>query len=118
VTLVGEAITYIKALKEKADMLGKQALVRQTATRGEASSSLSLTAMPQTAQGISALCASDVTRGWAGVPVPPAAPAMPASPLRCMTWTGPNVALTVANDNAYISVYTPRHANILTMPPW
>jgi hypothetical protein len=108
VTLVGEAITYIKALKEKVDMLGKQALVRQTATRGEASSlSLSLTAMPQTAQGISALCASDVTRGWAGVPVPPAAPAVPASPMRYKTWTGPNVVLTVANDNAYISVCAP-----------
>ena len=71
--------------------------------------------MPQTAQGMAALCASDVPRGWGGVPVPPAAPAVPASPPRCKTWTGPNVVLTVANDNVYISVCAPRRANTLTM---
>ena len=108
---MGEAITYIKALEEKAAMLGKQALARQAVARGDASSSsLSLTAMPQTAQGMAALCASDVPCGWGGVPAPPATAAVPASPLRCTTWTGPNVALTVANDNAYISVYAPRRA--------
>ena len=118
---MGEAITYIKVLEEKADILGKQALAaRQAAARGEASSSsslLSLRAMPQTAQGMAALCSWNAPRGWGGVPVQPAAPAVPAStsPMRCKTWAGPNMVLTVANDNAYISVWAPRRANTLTM---
>ena len=113
---MGEAIHYIRALEEKAAMLGKQALARHAAARGEASSSsFSLMTMPQTAQGMAALCSSDAPRGWGGVPVPPAAPAVPASPMRYKTWTGPNMVLTVANDNAYISVWAPRRANTLTM---
>ncbi|OQU85093.1 transcription factor bHLH95 [Sorghum bicolor] len=107
VALMGEAIKYIRALEEKAAMLGKQVLARPppAAARGEASSSSS--------SSLTAAMMPDVPRGWGGVPaVPPAGPAVPASPpLRCNTWTWPNVALTVANENACISVCVPRRAN-------
>ncbi|KAL6899194.1 hypothetical protein ACP4OV_005852 [Aristida adscensionis] len=144
-TVVAEAIAYIKALEGTVVKLEQRkreiALARQAAAAeamaGAGSSSSPLE--PHAAQAAAVLAAPVPLphgHGWGGAPrqhqhqqrqllpaaaaaaraAPPAGLApVTAGPVGFQSWSGPNVVLSVSNDDAYISVCAPRRAGVLTL---
>ena len=112
-TLVGETIHFIKALEQTKAQLERrkqeQALARQAAAEAVVSTLLSA---PQTAHGMAAM-----SNGW-GPAVPPQQQPLAAAatgPAGFQTWSAPNVALSVSNEKAIISVCLPRQPRMLTL---
>ncbi|TVU29789.1 hypothetical protein EJB05_21376, partial [Eragrostis curvula] len=124
-TIVGEAINFIRLLQGTVAQLEKRkqerALARHVAAAAAAAASSSA-APPIAALGRAALPPSDLPQGWSWLPKrqqqpasAAAAAAAPAPPARFQTWSGMNVVLSVANDDAYISVCSPRRPGVLLL---
>ncbi|KAL6634529.1 hypothetical protein ACP70R_027200 [Stipagrostis hirtigluma subsp. patula] len=132
-TVVGEAIGYIRALEDTVAKLEKRkrelALARQAAAAAKAAGagvgSSSSAVEPHAAQA-AAMCAwppqplplpqqqqqSAASASTAAAPPPSAATTGSAG---FQSWSGPNVVVSVSNNDAYISVCAPRRPGVLTL---
>lgn len=114
-SIVTETINFIKVLEGTVAKLEKRkrdlALARQAAAAAAnfgAGSSSSAAAPPNAgAQG-----ALELPQGWAWLPKQEP---RPAAPIGFQTWSGRNVVLSVANDDAFISVCAGRRAGVLVL---
>ncbi|XP_062224486.1 transcription factor bHLH95-like [Phragmites australis] len=120
-TIVGEAIGYIRVLEDKVAMRKQElVLARQAAAAEVRASSSSAPSHP--AQGAAMSLVVPHGRGQlpqqqqqrpAAAMTPP--PQLTAAPVGFQTWWGPNVVLSVSDDDAYINLCAPRRAGVLTL---